>query len=210
MRTPFLLLLAPTLLVSLAHADPDDLSGGVFIAHAPPGVVYTSNVTTWCDSTYLSECEDQVNTVAANTEAVWFVLSAWNEEKSFSGVEFGLGDFEPESFIFMADGLCLDDAMALHYPSAEDWPGPNTGITLAAAGDAWTGQLVPICWFAGFNYADADTIAVTANQATGQAAWLSASGHTYEPVCMGALGLGVPGTGCCPEETVYVLKVVAE
>jgi hypothetical protein len=82
MRVALLLLVAPMVLASLAHADPDDLSGGVFIAHAPPGVVYTSNVTTWCDSTYLAECEDQVNTVAANTEAVWFVLSAWSEEKS--------------------------------------------------------------------------------------------------------------------------------
>jgi len=86
MRAALLLLVALMVLVSLTHADPDDLSGGVFIVHAPPGVLYTSNVTTWCDSTYLADCEDQVNTIEANAEAVWFVLSAWNEEKSFSGV----------------------------------------------------------------------------------------------------------------------------
>jgi hypothetical protein len=39
MKAIFALVLASTIVVSLAHADSDDLSGGVFIAHAPPGVV---------------------------------------------------------------------------------------------------------------------------------------------------------------------------
>jgi len=196
MRTALLFLLASALLVSLAHADQDELSGGVFIAHAPPGVVYTSNVTTWCDSTNLAECEDQVNTIAASTEAVWFVFSAWSEEKSFSGVEFGLGDFEPESFVFLEDGICLDNAMALPYG---EWPGPNTGIAIAANADAWTGELVPIAWFAAYNYAEGDTIAITENPATGHAGWLSGESRTsYDADCLGALGLGVEGTSCCP------------
>ncbi len=200
MRTWLFLLLASVFLVSLAHADPDDLSGGVLLVHAPPGLVYTNETAVWCDSTYLADCEDQVNRIEAETEAVWFVLSAWAEEKTFSAVEFGLGDFETESFTFMADGICLDDAMAINYPSVEDWPGPNTGIALAATGDAWTGQLVPIAWFAGYNYAEADTIAITENPATGHAGWVSGeSPSSHYAECMGALGLGVPGTSCMPD-----------
>ncbi len=202
MRTSFVLLLAFLFPVFLARADSDDLSGGVLLVHAPPGVVYTTGTIAWCDSTHLVDCEDQVTTIEAETEAVWFVLSAWAEEKTFSAVEFGLGDFETESFTFMADGICLDDAMAIHYPSVEDWPGPNTGIALAASGDAWTGQLVPVCWFAGYAYAEADTIAITENPATGHAGWVSGVTHaTYDAECLGALGLGVDGTGVSARPT---------
>ncbi len=203
MRTWFFLLLASVLPVSLAHADSDDLSGGVLLVHAPPGVVYTTGTVAWCDSTHLADCEDQVTTIEAETEAVWFVLSAWAEEKSFTAVEFGLGDFEPESFVFMAEGICLDDAMAINYPSVEDWPGPNTGIALAANGDAWTGQLVPIAWFAGYNYAEADTIPLVGMQSTDHAGWVSGESRTsYDAECLGALGLGVAGIACCPESGV--------
>jgi hypothetical protein len=101
--------------------------------------------------------------------------------------------------VFMEDGVCLDEAMALHYPSVEDWPGPNTGIALAANGDAWTGQLVPVCWFAVYNYAEGDTIAITENPATGHAGWISGETRTtYDAECLGALGLGVDGVACCP------------
>jgi len=200
MRMTLVLLLAPVLLVPLARADSDDLSGGVLLVHAPPGVVYTTGTVAWCDSTHLADCEDQVTTIAANTEAVWFVLSAWAEEKSFSAVEFGLGDFDAESFYFLEDGICLDDAMAIHYPSVEDWPGPNTGIALAATGDAWSGQLVPIAWYAGYSYADADTIPLVGMQSTGHAGWVSGESRTtYDAECLGALGLGVSGKACCPE-----------
>ncbi|MCK4413379.1 MAG: hypothetical protein KAY32_07545, partial [Candidatus Eisenbacteria sp.] len=72
----------------LAHADVDDLSGGVLLVHAPPGLVYTGSVD-WCDSTKIASCEDQVTWVDEG-QAIWYILSAWDEVKSFSGVEFGL------------------------------------------------------------------------------------------------------------------------
>ncbi len=198
MRTPFLPLLALLLIAPLAHADSDDLSGGVLLVHAPPSLTYTASAS-WCDSTHLDDCEDQVTSIPTDSSktVVWFILSAWSEEKSFTAVEFGLGDFDPESFLFSESGLCLDHAMALYHG---DWPGPNTGVAIASNEDSWTGQLVPIFWFAGINYAVADTIAITENPATEHAGWVSGESRTaYDAECLGALGLRAEGTGCCPE-----------
>ncbi len=197
MRTPFLPLLALLLIAPLARADSDDLSGGVLLVHAPPSLTYTASAS-WCDSTHLEDCEDQVTSIPTDSSktVVWFILSAWSEEKSFTAVEFGLGDFDPESFLFSESGLCLDHAMALYHG---DWPGPNTGVAIASNDDAWTGQLVPIAWFAGYNYAEGDTIAITENPATEHAGWVSGESRTtYDAECLGALGLGADGLLCCP------------
>ncbi len=197
MRTPFLLLLALLLIAPLAHADSDDLSGGVLLVHAPPSLTYTASAS-WCDSTHLEDCEDQVTSIPTDSSktVVWFILSAWSEEKSFTAVEFGLGDFDPESYLFSESGLCLDHAMALYHG---DWPGPNTGVAIASNDDAWTGQLVPIFWAAGINYAVADTIPITENPATEHAGWVSGESRTtYDAECLGALGLARPGAVCCP------------
>ncbi len=196
MRTLFLLLLAPLLIASLAQADPDDLSGGVLLVHAPPSLTYTASAS-WCDSTHLDDCEDQVTSIPTDSSktVVWFILSAWAEEKSFTAVEFGLGDFDEESFLFSESGLCLDHAMALYHG---DWPGPNTGVAIATNTEPWMGQLVPIFWAAGVNYAAADTIAITENPATEHAGWVSESRESFDAECLGALGLGEPGTNCWP------------
>ncbi len=197
MRTLFLLLLAPLLIASLAQADPDDLSGGVLLVHAPPSLTYTASAS-WCDSTHLDDCEDQVTSIPTDSSktVVWFILSAWAEEKSFTAVEFGLGDFDEESFLFSESGLCLDHAMALYHG---DWPGPNTGVAIATNTEPWMGQLVPIFWAAGVNYAAADTIAITENPATGHAGWASESRESFDAECLGALGLGIDGQPCCSQ-----------
>jgi gingipain R len=200
MRTSLLVLLVPLLLAALAHADSDNLSGGVLLVHAPPSLTYTSGAA-WCDSVSLDSCQAQVTSLDtdSSTVAVWYILSGWMGEKNFSAVEFGLGDFEPESFSFTEHGLCLDHAFVLYYPSSEDWPGPNTGIAVATNGEPWSGRIVPIYWFAGVNYAQADTIPLTENPTTGMAGWLSQERTPYSAVCLGQLGLGVDGSSCLPE-----------
>ena len=200
MRTVLFLLLAPMLLASLAHADPDDLSGGVFIVHAPPSLTYTGSPS-WCDSTHLTACEDQVTSIPTDSSktVVWFILSAWSEAKSFTAVEFGLGGFDPGSFFFSESGPCLDHAQTLYHG---DWPGPYSGVAVATNTDPWTGQLFPIYWFAGISYATADNIPLTTNPATGFAGWISGQSRLAFPAhCLGGLGIGVPGVSCCPEST---------
>lgn len=198
MRTICAFLLLATVASIPAHADSDDLSGGVMFVHAPPALVYTGSVD-WCDSTKIASCEDQVTRVDAG-EAIWFVLSAWQGVKSFSAVEFGFGDYDSENYIFEDWGLCVSDAMALYHPSEDDWPGPNTGIALAASGGSWSDSLAPICWFAGYAYAGGDTISLIPNAATGNAGWVSGISSTpYETTCLGALGIGADGIACCPD-----------
>ena len=206
------LLLATIVLVALspANADMDDLSGGVLFVHAPPDIVYSSGAA-WCDSTKLEDCEDQVTRIDGEGPHVWFVLSAWAEEKTFSAVEFGLGDFDPASFGFVEDGLCLDGVLGIYNPSSETWPGANTGIALASTKQGWSGSIVPICWMAGYCYTEADRIPLVENPATNDVGWIAGlatkSGRfdslrdpyaIFRPVCMGALGLGCEGIRCCP------------
>ncbi|MCK4414972.1 MAG: S8 family serine peptidase [Candidatus Eisenbacteria sp.] len=200
MRTLCSVLLFFAATALLAHADSDDLSGGVLLVHAPPNLVYTTNPSIdWCDSTNLASCEDQVTRVDEG-EAVWYILSAWDEVKSFCAVEFGLGDYDSENYIFEDYGLCLSDAMALFHPSSQEWPGPNTGIALVASEGSWSDSLAPICWFVGYAYAGTDTIAITENPASDNAGWLSGVSSTpYEAECLGALGIGAGGAACCPE-----------
>ncbi len=197
MKQALMVLVLSLFVTGAACADPDDLSGGVLLVHAPPSLTYTTESASWCDSTYLENCEDQVTTLPADSSAtvVWYILSAWGEEKTFTAVEFGLGDFNPESFLFSETGLCLDHAMTINHGN---WPGPNTGVAIASNEDAWTGQLVPIYWLACINYLEADTLALTVNPATDHAGWISESMESFDAECLGALGLGAVGIACCP------------
>ena len=73
-----------------ASVNASDLSGGVLLVHAPPNLVYSGSI---CDSTKIVTCQDQVPRTDSEGPIVWFVLSAWADEKSFEGVGFGLGDY---------------------------------------------------------------------------------------------------------------------
>jgi len=182
-----------------APADPNDLTGGVLLVHAPPDLSYSlgSQPCGWMD---LTACENQVTRVDSGRAAVWFVLSAWTEEKLFSAVEFGLGDYDPGAFRLVADGVCLEGALAIHSPSAEAWPGPHAGIALASTTGGWTGRIVPICWFAGYAYAGGESIPLGENPATENAGWCDTKPirRVHHPECMGALGVGREGIRCCP------------
>ena len=134
-RPALLLLVLFALLMGPAQADPHDLGGGVLCVHAPPGLNYSLGTKTWCESVELEDSEGQVTRIDPGRAAVWFIVSAWSEEKTFDAVEFGLGDFDPRSFEFVADGLCLDGALAIEHPSAGTWPAPNrASYVLPASG----------------------------------------------------------------------------
>ncbi|MCK4413730.1 MAG: hypothetical protein KAY32_09310 [Candidatus Eisenbacteria sp.] len=223
---PWVLLLAPIAMVALmaplenpapglpngqAWAEPDgsdleayadSLAGGVMIVHVVPELTYThpGPADGWCAFCDLMACEGQINRVGEGT-TVWYVVSAWAGEKTFSAVEFGLGDYDPNLYVIVDHDPCWRHGMTLHFPDITKWPAPNTGIALAATRENWVGRFVPIYWFAGYHYEGEGQIPLAEFPPTQHAGWVNAArpSTTYDAACLGALGVGTAGRACCPE-----------
>ncbi len=115
------------------HADENDLSGGVFIMHCPPDLVYTvESPEYWCerywDEYAISSCEQQNPYIDAEGSVIWYVLSAWTEEKRWCGTEFGFAGYDPAIFGFAEWGPCGPEP--LYELSTDGWPGPDRGHRL--------------------------------------------------------------------------------
>lgn len=188
---------------SLGAAHPDSLGGGVMIVHAVPELRYTNPGPEqgWCAFCDLTRCEDQINRVDDGV-TIWYVVSAWSEEKIFSAVEFGLGDFDPSLYVFLEHGPCWERGMTMHYPDITVWPAPNSGIALAATAKDWRGSFVPVYWFAGYHYEGTGQIPLDQFPPTEHVGWLNAAqgARSFEPACLGALGVGTEGLACCPRD----------
>ena len=145
-----------------AAQDPDDLRGGVFIAHYVPELGYTSDAPTegWCGafaSYAITDPADQNNRIdlSADYAAVtWYVLATWTEEKTFCGVQFGLDAYDPALMNIVEYAGCFPATGGLQIGSP-GWPGPEEGIQFVVTGDSWGGNLVPVCWFGGYVYSEA-------------------------------------------------------
>ena len=130
MRVTTLFLLFTVLAVCGVSADPADLRGGVFMVHCPPGLQFSTTPPPegWCqhyiDHYAINACESQMTRIDTHDGVIWYVLAVWEEDKTWSGVEFGLGDFPIGTFGFTAWGSC-PPAGVLELPTA-DWPGQNT------------------------------------------------------------------------------------
>jgi hypothetical protein len=158
-----LLALAMLSLVGSAVADPSNLYGGVLIAHHPDGLVYSAGEL-WCDryvDTYaITDAADQnprSDTMSdVVNQDVWFVIAAFHEDKVWCGTQFGLGDYNPLGwYMTSGGGNCL--ANSLEIPTA-GWPGPMTGISIAATDVQYAGNFVPIWWFEGYTYLGEPTL----------------------------------------------------
>ena len=185
-----------------AWADVHDLTGGVMIVHAVPELSYTEPRPKggYCDFCDLTRCEDQVNQVSERP-SIWFVISAWTEEKIFAGAEFGIGEYPSDLYVFLDDGPCWPMGMAIYHPDVRQWPGPNTGVALATMKVDWKGQMVPIYWFAGYQYKGTGTVPLIESPRTNFSGWINGVERTktFPAACLGALGVGVPGVSCCPQ-----------
>lgn len=142
---------------SIAGAGRNDLEGGVFIAHHPPGMLY-SQATDWCqkyaDELAISDCQAQNNRIDldgnAGESSIWYVLAAWTEPKEWCGVQFGLGQYDPDIYGFVEWEACSPRA-PMEIPT-ENWPGPNEGTAVVVTGLHWCGNFVPVYYFAGYAY----------------------------------------------------------
>ncbi len=141
-----------------AQTDPDDLSGGVFVAHHVPELTYSDEAPgeAWC-AAYApyaigdwSEIRHFIEEPGRGAD-VWFVLAVWPaEERHWCGTEFGLGDFDPVVFRIAEARPCFPSE-GLELASA-GWPGPNEGTAFVATGVPWSGNWIPVYFFGGYSY----------------------------------------------------------
>jgi hypothetical protein len=199
-----LLALALLGLVAGANADPNDLSDGVLITHAPAGFVYSAGLD-YCaeyDAQYaIASCAEQINEMPAlgypAGETLFYVVAAWNEDKHWCGTEFGIGSEFAGLWYFVEYGPCLINNLE---NSTGGWPGPDQGTAVVATDVPWDGNFVATYYFIGYGYY-ADIIPLDVDPAMNFAGTgnCDVPAVTWDAVCLGAVGIGgVAGAYCCP------------
>ncbi|MBM3317445.1 MAG: hypothetical protein FJY75_06290, partial [Candidatus Eisenbacteria bacterium] len=178
-----------------------NLSRGVLLVHHPPGLQYSAGID-YCayarDSLSSSDCREDVNpTVPLDAAAsVWFVIAAWSEAKEFAGVEFGFGHYDEQAYAIVDHGPCFPDSGSELADAG--WPGPLAGTSLTAT-TAWQGEFVPVYYFAGYAYSEAE-IAIQGREPGALAKITNALAlecEVWASRC-GVLGLGRSGVTPCP------------
>ncbi len=199
MRNLFLLWWICLLIVPSTQADPDDLEGGVLIAHHPPELEYTSGQD-WCQrytDDFSIHSPDSVNhridIDGEDAGSVWFVLAAWDESKQFCGAQFGFGWFPEEIFSFSEYGPCFPN-QGLQIPTG-NWPGPNEGVSVVVTNsDNWSGNFVPVYYFAGYAYSEGlIPLSINLENNFGGTGNCSAPSIEYDAIGFGCLGLFTDG-----------------
>jgi hypothetical protein len=144
-----------------ALADENNLAGGVLITHyvTYPAIRYVTPLCERYDTDPDFGIDDASEQVCRIDEvlpppgylnpAVWYVVAAFHEDKIWCGTQFGLGDYHPYVFYICGQGECLDNCLMI--PTV-GWPGPNTGISIAATDEVWEGNYRPIYYFQGYTY----------------------------------------------------------
>lgn len=140
-----------------AWATPDDLTGGVFVAHNVEQLAYTTTAPAggWCNA-YAAYAINNLSQVDVELPwhavgSVWYVLAAWElESKTWCGTEFGLGAYDTATYSFLEYFPCFPVA-GLEIPTT-NWPGPNEGTAFVTTGTPWSGNWVPVYWFGGYAY----------------------------------------------------------
>jgi hypothetical protein len=204
MRIQVVLVALLALAAPLAGADPNDLTGGVFILHHPPEVNWSCVEQYGFCPAYdvcqlgIQGCEGQNPRVEPGDTMLWYVVAAWAEEKSWRGVEFGIGDY-PTDLSVVYFGSCFPD-QGLDLPTP-NWPAPNSGVSLAVQNTPWQGNFRPVYWFVAYDYATAGQFPLTVHPTTGFGGFANDATPTIEfpAACFGSLGLSEPGVACCPE-----------
>ncbi len=198
-------------LLSSAWATPDDLSGGVFIAHYVPEVIYTHDPPMDACEAYapyaITSCAQQCTRVDTDSmrTIVWYVLCAWTEEKEFWGAEIGVGEYSEDMFLYIAWDVCFPPSGGLVIPAGH-FPGPNEGTAFVATGEPWQGNYVPVLWVAGHAYAESGVIQLSVDPPTGWAGWWTdgPDPRSYPTAAFGALGINADGLPVCPGDPLAV------
>jgi hypothetical protein len=196
--------------VGIAGADENDLTGGVFICHHDPNIVYSVPPEGWCqhyvDNYAIQNCEDQNPSIMTTESRIWFVLSAFQGAKRWCGTEFGFGEYEPYLYIFSSFGPCTPGGN-LEIPSSSNWPGPNEGTAVVTTDLAWTGEIAPVYYFTGYAYYYYPAqIPVALDPPTSFAGWGNCltPPQDFDAACLPAMGIMMDGIVCCPDVPEHV------
>ena len=155
---------------STVAAQSGDLTGGVLILHAPPGVSFSGYS---CEDGALASCGNQVNQMPIDGAAVqvFFVVSNFWNDSHFLGVEFGL-DYDDAVFGRAYYERCIPAGNSALEIQSGTFPQPGSGIALALTDPLlpWTGSMVTTTMILGYTYADG-VIRLMPNPRTGGAGW---------------------------------------
>ncbi len=144
------------LVVSMPVADSVDLSDGVFIAHHPLGLVYTTgdNYVQRYDSEFQlldvsnQNCRIQCEIGQAR---VWYIVAAFAEAKEWCAVDLGLGEYNESHFAIVDHGPGVSNTLRRY---AGGWPGSESGISIYTTDASWSGQTALIYYFGGYVYGE--------------------------------------------------------
>lgn len=197
-----LLALALLGLAAGASADPNDLSDGVLITHAPAGFVYSAGLDYCAEYAQyaIGSCAEQINempiTSSIANPTLFYVVAAWNEGKHWCGTEFGFSEGFNGLWYFVEYGPCLVNN--LETPTG-GWPGPGEGTAVVATTDQWDGNFVATYYFIGYGYyASLMQLDIDPAQNFAGMGNCDVPAQTWDAVCLGAMGVGQPGVYCCP------------
>jgi hypothetical protein len=222
MRNALLTLVVFGLAVGGVGADENDLSNGVFIAHYAPSLVYTDDIPhdEWGEVLQNSEdaihgCNDQINRLDGQGDhMMWFVISAWDEDKIWPTTVFGFVGYDPAVWVFQDNGpvyppgLSGLEILIYDFPHG-DPPGSPSGVLFGVSGGPCWGpaNFEPVWWFEGYAYGPDNgetVIQMDVEPFDGTGGWYSRPGPYYFPAtCFGAMGVNTDGAYCCPSGLEY-------
>lgn len=198
----------------------DYLFPGVYICHHDPAISYSAAkgvCERFTECCAIESCAEQNPSIMTTEPSLWFVLSAFLEDKRWCLIDFGFGDYPPDLFTFTSSGPCTPGQF-LEIPTA-DWPGPKSGTAVTTTTVHWRGNFVPVYYFAGYAYNIVGQIPLAKDPVTSFAGWVSCefvppreSGERrpaeppqqpYRPrefraMCLPSLGVLMEGVSCCP------------
>ncbi|MCK4304881.1 MAG: hypothetical protein KAY24_11640 [Candidatus Eisenbacteria sp.] len=101
----------------------------------------------------ITSCHDQNTTVQTSSACCvsWYLVAAFEEDKEWSGVQFGFSDYDPNIFMFERARACFPPNSASIQYTTGGWPGPLSGVTLSTV-VPWEGNWLAVFAFRTYVY----------------------------------------------------------
>lgn len=172
-------------------------AGGTLIMHAEPSIAYTCEQCDYCPFVNLETCDAAITSVSGFQTFVFYALGAFPAGSSprVVGVTFGIQ--YSAAFAFVNMGSCADFEL-----STPTWPASGSGTALTFDVPR-TESLLPLYWFAGYNYyaPEPASFALAPHPTQGGTFADDSIPSVLDVVAgYGSLGFEQPGELVCPEK----------